>query len=75
MFQDPYASFIPRRGHKNGEGSNNGKQVYSGQDTRVNRWGRSMVNVIQGSKQREIIQVHSNSPARGKQSPNDATKG
>ncbi len=37
----------------------------------VNRRGRSAANVIQGAKQREIIQVHENSPGRGKESPND----
>ncbi len=40
----------------------------------VNRQGRSAVNVIQGAKQREIIQVHDNSPGRGKQSPNDKAR-
>ncbi len=39
----------------------------------VNRRGRSVANIIQGwgAKQREIIQIHGNSPGRGRQSPND----
>ncbi len=40
----------------------------------VSRRGRSAANVIQGAKQREIIQEHDNSPGWGKQSPNNKTR-
>ncbi len=47
-----------------------GKEQARHKSSPVNRWGQSAANVIQGAKRREIIQLHDNSPGRGKQSPN-----
>ncbi len=53
-------------------GSNTNNRYGTGktQSSPVSRRGRSAANVIQGAKQREIIQEHDNSPGWGKQSPN-----
>ncbi len=51
-----------------------GKEQARHKSSPVNRWGRSAANVIQGAKRREIIQLHDNSPGRGKQSPNYKTR-
>ncbi len=66
-------AFINKHGQNTGRfehqqtGTARGRQKSSP----VNRRGRLAANVIQGAKQREIIQVHENSPGRGKESPND----
>ncbi len=51
-----------------------GKEQARHKSSPVNRWGRSVANVIQGAKRREIIQLHDNSSGRGKQSPNYRTR-
>ncbi len=69
-------AFIHRHGQDTGrvEQQQIGMAWARHKSTPVNRRSRSEVNVIPGAKQREIIQVHDNSPGRGEQSPNDKTR-
>ncbi len=69
-------AFIHRHGQNTGrvEQQQMGKARARHKSSPVNRRGRSVANVIQGAKQREINLVHDNSPGRGKQSPNDKTR-